>query len=57
LVDCRDPSVADEETGEVPLLALALGVALQNCFGQIRNVLASIRFTSDVELSIVSDRI
>jgi hypothetical protein len=55
LIDCRDPSVADEETGKVPLLGLCLGVALENGFGQIRNVLAGIRFTCDVELEIVSD--
>jgi hypothetical protein len=55
LVDCRDPSVADKETGEVPLPALALGVALEDGFGQIRNVLAGIRFTCDVELYVVSD--
>jgi hypothetical protein len=55
LVDCRDPSVADEKTGEVPLLGLCLGVALEDRFGQIRNVLAGIRFTRDVELGIVSD--
>jgi hypothetical protein len=48
LVDCRDPPVADEETGEVPLLGLCLGVALEDGFCQIRNVLAGIRFTSDV---------
>jgi len=33
LVDCRDPTVADEETGEVPLLALLFGVALEDGFG------------------------
>jgi hypothetical protein len=55
LVDCRDPSVADEETGEVPFLGLGLGVALEDGFGQIRNVLAGIRFTCDVELNVVSD--
>jgi hypothetical protein len=55
LVDGRDPSVADEETSEVPLLALALGVSLEDRFGKIRNVLTSIRFTSDVKLDAVSD--
>lgn len=33
LVDCRDPTVANEETGEVPLFALLFGVALENGFG------------------------
>jgi hypothetical protein len=55
LVDCRDPSVADKETGEVPLLGLGFGVALEDGFCQIRNVLAGIRFTSDVELYVVSE--
>ena len=42
MVDCRDPSVTDEQARKAPFLALGFGVALQNGFGEVWNVLAGV---------------
>lgn len=46
-----DPAVADEEAFEIPLsFRVGFSVAVKDGLRNIGNVLASVRFTSDVEL-------
>jgi hypothetical protein len=44
------PAVADQEATDVPLIIVAFLVAVHHCFCDVRDVLTSIRFASNVYL-------
>ena len=54
LLGWRDPAVADQESLQVPCGFGVLLVAIENCPGDVRNVLSSIGLACDVDLDSLS---